>query len=559
MPQKDLLMPWRTVLDNTTLGPEVAGMARSQARALAHDALARFGLAGFEHAWPDRLSGGMRQRAALLRTFLSGKRLMLLDEPFGALDALTRQEMQRHLLDLWTADRTTVIFVTHDVEEAVFLSDRVYVMSPRPGCILRTISIDLPRPRDPSITLTPHFLDLRRRTLEPLYVPTQFAHPGHRIPLPTEVLPPQQEPPAQQEPPHQRETPAFRPGRAHTEGGEPCALLAADFSPPGAPDGSSTRDSSLPAAAISTIAPVAATQPPATPTRDQEPAGAPLNRPRSDGRDAPTAGGGSRRRGPHDSGRRSWGHLVRILPPLVFAALVLGAWQLAATITGISDLLLPRPSQIGHALWQDRAILASNAWVTVQEILIGYALAILVGCALGVLLHGSRLIERAVYPWLVVSQAIPTIAIAPIFVLWTGFDVRPKVMVIVLVSFFPLVVNTIAGLRAIDYDLVNLLRTMDASRPRIFRVARVPAALPSVFTGMKVAAALAVVGAVFGEWVGASSGLGYLILTYNNQTATADVFAAIAVLAAIGIALFALVTLAERALLPWYHATRVDR
>jgi ABC-type nitrate/sulfonate/bicarbonate transport system permease component len=250
---------------------------------------------------------------------------------------------------------------------------------------------------------------------------------------------------------------------------------------------------------------------------------------------------------------------ARVLPPLLFAILVLGLWQIGASVFKVSDLLLPRPSQIGQALWNDRGLLADNAWVTLREILIGYVLALVLGVALGALLHRSKVIERAVYPWLVVSQVVPTVAIAPIFVLWTGFDIRPKVMVVVLVSFFPLVVNTIAGLRAVDPELVDLLRTMGASRLRIYRSVRLPAALPSIFTGMKVAVALSVIGVVFGEWVGSSDGLGYLILTFNNQTATAEVFAAIAVLAVLGIGLFAMVGALERLALPWYHSVRVDR
>ena len=168
MPQKDLLMPWRTVLDNTTLGLEIGGMPRREARERALRELPRFGLAGFERHWPAQLSGGMRQRAALLRTFLAGREVMLLDEPFGALDALTRQEMQGWLLDLWQADRKTILFVTHDVEEAVFLSDRVHVMTGRPGRIALTVDVRLPRPRTLETTLTPQFLDLKQRLLEPL-------------------------------------------------------------------------------------------------------------------------------------------------------------------------------------------------------------------------------------------------------------------------------------------------------------------------------------------------------------------------------------------------------
>jgi ABC-type nitrate/sulfonate/bicarbonate transport system ATPase subunit len=168
MPQRDLLMPWRTVLQNTTLAQEVAGVPTRRARQAALAEFPRFGLAGFERRWPASLSGGMRQRAALLRTFLAGRDLVLLDEPFGALDALTRQAMQAWLLRIWREDAKTILFVTHDVDEAAYLSDRVYVMSPRPGRIVDRVEVPLPRPRSLETTLSPEFLAARRGLLEPL-------------------------------------------------------------------------------------------------------------------------------------------------------------------------------------------------------------------------------------------------------------------------------------------------------------------------------------------------------------------------------------------------------
>ncbi len=168
MPQRDMLMPWRTVLDNTTLGLELNGMKKKQAHKVALDEFERFGLSGFEDHWPAKLSGGMKQRAALLRTFLAGRELMLLDEPFGALDALTRGEMQEWLLDVWQEDRKTILFVTHDVEEAVYLSDRVYVMSGRPGTMSLCVDVDLPRPREAEVEMSPHFLELKQKLLKPL-------------------------------------------------------------------------------------------------------------------------------------------------------------------------------------------------------------------------------------------------------------------------------------------------------------------------------------------------------------------------------------------------------
>jgi ABC-type nitrate/sulfonate/bicarbonate transport system permease component len=247
---------------------------------------------------------------------------------------------------------------------------------------------------------------------------------------------------------------------------------------------------------------------------------------------------------------------VRVGAPLLFAAAVLGGWQAYAAFSGIRESTLPKPTQIAHALYVDRHLLLTNGWVTLKEILIGFAVSIALGVALATLIHTSRAIERAVYPWLVASQMVPIPAVAPIIVIWTGFDIRPKVIVIALVSFFPIVVNTIDGLKAVDPELVSLLKTLGASRQQRFRIAQLPAALPFLFSGLKVAAAFSVIGAVFGEWVGSSSGLGYLILTFNNQTATTDMFAVIFILSLIGICLFAVVGLVERLLLPWYYEVR---
>jgi ABC-type nitrate/sulfonate/bicarbonate transport system ATPase subunit len=168
MPQRDLLMPWRTVLDNLCVPLELAGVRRRAAREQVRTQLERFGLAGFEGRWPSQLSGGMRQRAALLRTFLCGRDLVLLDEPFGALDALTRQAMQAWLLEVWQQDRTTILFITHDVEEALFLSDRVYVMSGRPGHVTDCVDVPFPRPRSLEVARTADFLALKDRLLTPL-------------------------------------------------------------------------------------------------------------------------------------------------------------------------------------------------------------------------------------------------------------------------------------------------------------------------------------------------------------------------------------------------------
>jgi ABC-type nitrate/sulfonate/bicarbonate transport system permease component len=248
--------------------------------------------------------------------------------------------------------------------------------------------------------------------------------------------------------------------------------------------------------------------------------------------------------------------LGRILPPLLFAIAVLVLWQLYVGVSGIKESSLPKPTQIATAFWDNRSLLWSNGWVTIKEIVLGYLAAVIVGVGLAVLVSMWLVAERALYPWLVISQTVPVPAIAPIFVIWFGFDIRPKLLVIALVTFFPIVVNTIDGLKSADPELLNLLRTLGAGRWKQFRVALLPASLPFMFSGLKVAAVFSVIGAVFGEWVGSSSGLGYLILTYNQQTATTAMFATVVALSLIGIGLFFIVAAAERVALPWYHGAR---
>ncbi len=168
MPQKDLLLPWRTVLDNAALGLELTGVSRTTARERARSLLDRFGLDGFADSYPAELSGGMRQRAAFLRTVLTDRSLMLLDEPFGALDALTRRSMQEWLLGVWSKMQRTVVLITHDVDEAIFLSDRVAVMSPRPGRIVAEHPVDLPRPRSAEMITSREFIEVKRRIMADL-------------------------------------------------------------------------------------------------------------------------------------------------------------------------------------------------------------------------------------------------------------------------------------------------------------------------------------------------------------------------------------------------------
>jgi ABC-type nitrate/sulfonate/bicarbonate transport system permease component len=242
----------------------------------------------------------------------------------------------------------------------------------------------------------------------------------------------------------------------------------------------------------------------------------------------------------------------RWLPPLAVIAALLGLWELAARWELIADalsiepFLVPAPSDVAESLWTDRELLAENAWVTVQEVLLGFATAVAAGVTFAVALHLSEVLRRAFYPLLIASQTVPVIAIAPILVVWLGFGIGPKLAIIALVCFFPITVNTLDGLRSVDPELPRMMRTLDATRVQILRRVEIPAALPFLFSGAKIAAVISVIGAVFGEWSGADEGLGHLILVAQGQVQTARVFAAVVVLSALAIALFGLLALLER-------------
>lgn len=247
----------------------------------------------------------------------------------------------------------------------------------------------------------------------------------------------------------------------------------------------------------------------------------------------------------------------RLAGPLLIVALLIGLWQLAASSGAIAealhleDFLVPAPSAIAETLWEDRALLAENAWVTLQEVLLGFALALAVGLGFALVLHLSTTLRRAFYPLLVASQTVPIVVVAPILVVWFGYGIGPKLAIIALICFFPITVNALDGLRSVDPEAVKMMRTLDASRRQILARVEAPTALPYAFSGAKIAVAVAVIGAVFGEWAGSSEGLGHLIQISNNSLQTARIFAAVAVLSAIAIALFAALALLERKVVTW--------
>lgn len=235
-------------------------------------------------------------------------------------------------------------------------------------------------------------------------------------------------------------------------------------------------------------------------------------------------------------------------------AVLAGCWEAYVDLGGADSLILPAPHAVASALYTDRSLLWSNFAVTAEEVLLGIVVAALAGFAFAVALHFSgRTLRPAVYPLLVASQTVPIPMVAPLFVLWLGFGILPKLLVIALVSFFSIVVTTLAGLAAVDPDLIKLMRTFEASRMRIFRHVELPAALPGLFTGAKIAVVVAVIGAVFAEQAGSNAGLGYVFQQAIPQLLTARAYAAVALLSGFAIALFTLLTLAERLMLPWAY------
>jgi ABC-type nitrate/sulfonate/bicarbonate transport system permease component len=252
--------------------------------------------------------------------------------------------------------------------------------------------------------------------------------------------------------------------------------------------------------------------------------------------------------------------MKRVLGPPLLLLAGLTAWELYVDLGGVDPLFLASPHQIAQSIYTDRALLWSNFLVTAEEVVFGIVVAAVAGLGLAVAIHLSRVLRSASYPLIVASQTIPIPILAPLLMLWFGFGIFPKVIVIALVSFFSIVVTTLDALAAVDPELLKLMRTFDAGRWRTLREIELPAALPGVFTGAKIAVAVAVIGAVIGEMTGGSNaGLGYLFTLSINQILTSRAYATVVILSLFAILLFALLTAAERLALPWAYEPRGER
>jgi len=254
--------------------------------------------------------------------------------------------------------------------------------------------------------------------------------------------------------------------------------------------------------------------------------------------------------------RRLTGHWG---PAALIVLGLLGIWESYVRLWAVPKWLLPAPSVIAMTLIGSRALLLDHTLVTLLEVVVGFGLSLLCGVLLACGIATSQTLERALYPFVIASQMVPIIVIAPLLLIWVGYGLTPKIIVVALTAFFPIVVNMVDGLKSADPDAVNLLRTMGASRWQIFVKVQVPTSLPFLFSGLRVAMAVSVIGAVIGEWVGSSQGLGYLMIRSKPQFLTERVFAAIVMLSVMGAALFVLVGIIEQLVIPWWHNEQRQR
>jgi len=276
----------------------------------------------------------------------------------------------------------------------------------------------------------------------------------------------------------------------------------------------------------------------------------------SGGADSPPAASSAsprRARRLNFSPRRTAASLWR---PLVLVAVLLAAWWAVTAAELVAPYILPSPMDTWATAQENAAYLAQNTWVTTWETVIGFLIAALVGEFVAVMMVYSASLEKTVYPLILFAQVVPKIAIAPLFIVWLGFGPSPKILVAVLMAFFPIVISGLAGLRSVDPEIIELTSTMGASRFKTFMKVRFPASLPQLMSGLKVAATLAVTGAVVGEFVGANEGLGYVILQANGNVDTAMLFAALIIMSGLGIVLFAIIEIAEKLLIPWHSSRR---
>jgi ABC-type nitrate/sulfonate/bicarbonate transport system ATPase subunit/ABC-type nitrate/sulfonate/bicarbonate transport system permease component len=434
------LFPWYSVEDNISLPLALRKVDKKERRRRAHELGELVGLTGFERALPRELSGGMRQRVAIARALSYDPEILLMDEPFGALDAMTRDKMNMELQRIAQATNATVVLVTHSIAEAVFLADRVVLLSARPG---RIRSID-------------------------------------------------------------NRGPGEAPARA---GGDGRARLP----------GSGRRPAS------------------------------PVDRRRG----APGAPRGCQRMSPS---MRKWIPWISTVASIVVLVII---WKLVIAVFNVSPFVLPQPEDVVGGV---RDLVNENSFwtdvrITLTETLVGFGIAIVLGIGLGTLLGRVVWLEQAMRPVIVASQVVPKVALIPLFIIWFGFGITSKIIIVAMIAFFPMLLNTILGVRSVDEGQKDVMKSLNASRWQTFRRLEYPSTLPYILAGMEVGIIFAVIGAIVGEYLGGDQGLGYQIVTSLNNLEAERLFAVIFCLTLFGFILYLAVVSLKRFLIPWHASS----